>query len=130
MAVVTQPVASFNDGAVFCEVLITTTDNLTGNATGLHAVNTTDVQCYGELFLPDGTHKVGDTILPHSDTTVPIPTNQTARLPMVWNPTKNRWTGIRGNFLGPTNPAAAQRFSGSWPTTPQMEIQHYLPDDE
>ena len=128
MAVVTQNVASFNNDAVFCDVLITTSDNLTGNATGLHCVTTTDKQCYGELFLPDGTHKVGSTILPQSDTTVPIPTTQAARLPMTWNATKQRWTGIRGNFYGPTNPLAVQRLGR--PAGSMMEIQHYPPDDE
>jgi hypothetical protein len=129
MAVVTQVVASFNNDAVVCEVLITTADNLTGNATGLHAVNTTDQQCYGELYLADGTHKVSSTIMPHTDTTVPIPTTQAARLPMTWDTRRNRWVGIRGTFLGPTNPLAIDRF-GVAPPEPLMEIQHYPPDDE
>lgn len=122
MATVTQTIASFDNDAVVFEAIITTTDFLTGNVTGFRAASPGGtVQSYGEIFLPNGTKKQASTCLPGSDTTVSL--SGTTRLAVTFNATKNRWVGIRGNFLGPEHPVALVK--GAQLAAPQIVHKRY-----
>ena len=101
MARVTQKVAGFENDAVVFEAIIDTADNLVGNLFGLRAVSTSGTQAYGELFRTDGTRKQANTCLPGTDTTTTWSLSGSQRVPVTWNAAKQRWTGFRGNFLGP-----------------------------
>lgn len=107
MATTTQKLAGFDNDTVVFEAIITTTDFLTGNVTGFRAVaDATAVgSAYGEIFLPNGTKKQASTCLAGTDTTVSL--SGTSRLAVTFDSRRQRWVGIRGNFIGPAHPVAA-----------------------
>lgn len=123
MAVVTQVIAAFNNDEVVFSMDITTSDFATGNVTGFRATSRASAaQSYGEIFLSDGSRKNAQTCLPGTDTSVAIGTGAVVRLPVTFDSRRNRWVGIRGNFLGPSAPAAVK---GAFSSAPEIVRQSY-----